>query len=176
MAFLESTSGANFSVAQTVSATANATNIFDVTGAGIGTIPTRMIGAGGSNTSIGIDIGAGDGMFVPQVLITNANTVAGTGGGTVQFTLQAAPDNGSGTAGTYTILYTSPTFIGTTISTTFSHLFNVPPIVPGQSLPRFYQLVYTVSGTLSAIFNASLTANAPTVRDATLYGNNFLDL
>jgi len=170
--YVETTSGAQFSVAQAITTTANATNVFDVTGAGVGNLPTAMIGTSGKNTNIFLDIGAGDGMAIPDVVITNALSTAGTGAGTVTFTLQSAPDNGSGSAGSYTVLYTSAAFAGTAITAGFQHIFQVPPTPPGIALPRFYQLVYTVSSTFSATFNANLVLNPATVRDVTKYGNN----
>lgn len=173
MAYIETTSGAKFSVAQNITTTANSTNVFDITGAGAGNAPA-MIGAGGVNTAMGVDIGAGDGMAIPEVIITNALTTAGTGAGTVTFSLEAAPDNGSYSAGSYYQLFASKTFAGTAIVPGFQFIFQVPPIPPGAALPRFYRLVYTVASTFDATFNANLVLNPPTVRDATLYGNNFV--
>lgn len=175
MAYTETTSGAGFSVAQALSTTANSTNVFDVTGAGAGNAPS-MIGAGGLKTAIGIDIGAGDGVATPQVLITNALTTAGTGSGTVTISLQAAPDNGSYSAGTYYTLYTSDAYAGTAITAGWQLIIPVPSIPPAAALPRFYRLVYTISGTFAATVNANLLLNAPLVRDATLFGNNFVAL
>lgn len=174
MAYLESTSGANFSVAQALTTTANSTNVFDITGAGSGNAPA-MIGAGGLNTAMGSDIGAGDGIAIPEVIISNALTTAGTGSGTVTISLQAAPDNGSYSPGTYYTIYTSEAFAGTDITAPFQLVFPVPPIPPGAPLPRFYRLVYTISGTFAATVNANLVLNAPTVRNARLYGNNLSD-
>lgn len=171
--YIETTSGAQFSAAQAISSTANATNLFDVTGAGTGVAPA-MIGAGGINTNMFVDIGAGDGMAIPEVVITNALTTAGTGTGTITFSLQSAPDNGSYSPGTYTTIFTSPAFVGTAITAPFQYIFQVPPTPPGIALPRFYRLVYTVSGTAGATFNANLLLNYATVRDATKYGSNFV--
>jgi hypothetical protein len=171
MAYVETSSGAQFSAAQAISATANATNLFDVTGAGTGNAPA-MTGTAGLNTNMFVDIGAGDGEAVPQVVITNALTTAGTGTGTITFSLQSAPDNGSYSPGTYTTIFTSPAFVGTAITAPFQYIFNVPQTPPGIALPRFYRLAYTVSGTAAATFNANLLLNAPTVRDVTKYGNN----
>lgn len=174
MAYTESTSGANFSVAQAVTATANSTSVFDITGAGSGNAPA-MIGAGGVNTAMGSDIGAGDGIAVPQVIISNALTTAGTGSGTVTFSLQAAPDNGSYSPGSYYTLWTTQAIAGTAITAPFQFVEYVGPIPPGYALPRFYRLVYTVSGTFAATFNANLVLNAPTVNLAKQYGNNLND-
>lgn len=172
MAYPETTSGANFSTAQVITATADSTNIFDITGAGVGNAPA-MIGAGGVNTAIGSDIGAGDGMEVPQVLVSV--TTAGVGSGTVSVSLKAAPDSGTYTEGTYTTLYTSAAFVFSALAKGTIIKFNVPPIPPSMAaLPRFYKLTYTVTGATGVSFTANLLLNAPDIRDATLYGSNFV--
>ncbi len=175
MAYVETTSGANFSVAQALSTTAASSNVFDITGAGAGTAPS-MIGAGGLRTALGADLGAGDGMAVPEVLITNALTTAGTGSGTLTISLEAAPDNGSYSPGSYYTLASTDAIVGTSIVAGWQLILPVPSIPPGAALPRFYRLVYTISGTVAATVNANLLLNAPLVRDATLYGNNYVAL
>ncbi len=175
MAYVETTSGAAFSVSQALTTTANSTNVFDITGAGSGNAPS-MIGAGGLKTALGADLGAGDGMSSPSVLVTNALTTAGTGSGTLTISLQAAPDNGSYSPDTYYTLYTSDAFVGTTIVAGWQLVIPVPSIPPGDKLPRFYRLVYTISGTVGCTLNANLLMNPPLVRDATLYGSNFVAL
>lgn len=171
MAYLESTSGANFSTAQSVTATAASTNIFDVTGAG-STVAPAMIGASGLTTALGYDIGAGDGAAMPEVLITFGTCTTVTG--TLTIALQAAPDNGSYSPGTYETLTATAAFTGTTqLFSGAQVIMVVPPIPPGLALPRFYRLNYTVTGSISVLVTASLLLNAPTIRDATLYGSNF---
>jgi hypothetical protein len=174
MAFLESVSGANFSVAQTVTTTGASTNTFDVTGAGVGNAPA-MIGANGANTAIGVDIGAGVGMEVPQVIvnITTATTVTGT----LTIAVQSAPDNGSYSAGTWTTLSSTAALTGT------SQLFAgaiivlpVPPVPGGQAsvaTPRFYRVYYTVGSSISVVVSANLTINPPTYLEVARYGSNF---
>jgi len=161
------------SQAQAITTTADSTNVFDITGAGVGNAPA-MIGAGGINTAIGVDFGSGDGMAMPQVFI--AVTTAGTGAGTISFSLKAAPDSGTYTEGTYTTLYTSNAFVGTTFLVGNVYSFNIPPIVPAEKLPRFYKLTYTVSGSATASFTADILLNAPSLRIATLYGNNYISI
>lgn len=170
MAYVETTSGANFSTAQSVTTTANSTNVFDVTGAGAGNAPA-MIGANGVNTAMGIDIGAGDGMAPAAVMVTFNS--AGGSSNTITVSLEAAPDNGSYSPGTYVQLFASKAFIESAIADGDQLIFNVPPIPPGLALPRFYRLVYTCSSTVGASITANLLMNAPLIRDAKLYGNNF---
>lgn len=178
MAYVETSSGALLSSSQLITATVNSTNVFDITGAGSGNAPA-MIGTDGKNTAMGSDIGAGDGIAIPYVMVTNASTTAGTGSGTFTITLQAAPDNGSYSPGTYYTLWVTEPFAGTAVTAPFQLLMQVPPIPPGATLPRFYRLVYTTLGNIAS-FTATLTANLlfnpPTVRDATLYGSNFVSV
>lgn len=175
MAYLESTSGANFSVAQSVTATAPSTNVFDVTGAGAGNAPA-MIGAGGINTALGYDVGAGDGAAIPQVLISfgTCTTVSGT----LTIAVQCAPDNGSYSAGSYVTLMSTAALTGATqLFAGNSLILPIPALPPGLiasiGLPRFYRVNYTVGSSISVIVNASLTLDAPTLKDVTIYGNNF---
>lgn len=174
MAYVETTSGAELSLAQAITTTADSTNTFDVTGAGVGNAPA-MIGAGGVNTAMGIDIGAGDGVAIPQiwVIVTGSTTVTGT----LTITLSAAPDNGSYSAGTYTVLHSSAALTGATqLAVGAAYKFDVPPIIPGEALPRFYKLTYTVSASISVVVSAFVMFNAPDLRDPKLYGNNFVSL
>lgn len=172
MAYTETTSGAQFSVNQAVTATADSTNVFDVTGAGVGNAPA-MIGAGGVNTAMGFDVGAGEGPAVPQVQIAVITSTTATG--SLQISLSAAPDNGSYSAGTYVPVYESAPLTGAQLAKGAVLTFQVPPIPPALLLPRFYKLTYTVvSGSISLVVDANLLINAPLVRDVTLYGSNFV--
>lgn len=171
MAYFDFNSGTNFSTAQAITTTAASTNVFDVTGAGAGNAPA-MIGANGVNTALGIDIGAGDGVAVPEVLAIVTTT--GTGTGTVSISIQAAPDNGSYSPGTYVTLATSAAFVGTALVAGTEIKIPVPP-VPSTftGLPRFYRLNYTQTGDGAASFTANLLLNAPDLKQSQKYGNNF---
>lgn len=172
--YTETTSGAQFSAVQAVTTTADSTNVFDVTGAGSGNAPS-MVGAGGVNTAMGIDLGAGDGMAVPQIIVEIVTPTTVTG--TLTITLKAAPDDGSYGQGTYTTLYSSAALTGTTqLAAGALYKFNIPPIIPGEALPRFYKLTYTVSASISVTVNAYVLFNASDLRIPTLYGNNFTAL
>lgn len=172
MAYVETTSGAQFSNAQAITGTADSTNIFDVTGAGVGNAPA-MIGAGGVNTAMGSDIGAAEGVAVPSILLTVTGSTTVTG--TLTISLKAAPDNGSYAEGTYTTLLSGAALTGATqLGVGAQYVIPVPPILPGEALPRFYKLTYTVSGSISVVASANLLFNAPLARDATLYGSNFV--
>ena len=117
MAYLEGqvvgTSNTALSVAQAITGTnttVKSTNVFDAAGAGVGTTPSMVgpvTGAVGSlvlggATALGTDFGTGQGVAHPGVLFTVTTT--GTGSGTIAFGIEAAPDSGTGTEGTYTLL------------------------------------------------------------------------
>lgn len=173
MVYYETTSGALLSSVQAITGTADSTNIFDVTGAGVGNLPT-MIGAGGVNTAMGYDIGGGvEGVAVPQILITVITPTTVTG--TLTISLKAAPDSGTGTEGAYTTLYTGAALTGSTqLAAGAQYIVPIPPILPGEALPRFYKLTYTVGSSISVTVTSVVLFNAPNIRDAKLYGENFV--
>ena len=78
------------------------------------------------------------------------------------------------TGRSWSTIFTSAAFVGTSITAPWQYFFKVPALPPGIALPRFYRLVYTISGSVGCTLNANLILNAPTVRDATLYGSNFV--
>lgn len=163
---------------QAITATAASTSIIDVTGAGSGNAPAMINGFPQANTAIGVDYGVGDGMAVPYVvlLVTATTTVTGT----LTVALQAAPDNGSYSPGTYTTLYASAALTGATQLAAGKVLyFPIPPTLNsmGEALPRFYRLNYTVTGSISLSVNAFVTLNPPSFAAFGLlggqYNNNF---
>lgn len=167
---------------QTVTATADSTTVIDVTGAGSGNAPAMINGFPATNTSIGVDYGVGDGMAIPYVviIITAVTTVTGT----LVITLNAAPDNGSYSPGTYTTIFTSAGLTGSTQLYAGAVLyFQLPPTLAamGEALPRFYKLIYTVaSGSISLKSNAFITLNPPSFAGTKAgilggqYANNFI--
>lgn len=161
---------------QAITVTADSSSIVDITGAGSGNAPTMIGGYPASNTSIGADWGAGEGVSVPYVYITV--TTAGTTSNTLTVSLNAAPDNGSYSPGTYTQLYASTAFTGSTLVKGAVLLFPVPPRLQttayGEVLPRFYKLTYTCSGSLTVSVAAGMVINPPTSLTALQYQNNFV--
>lgn len=163
--FLDNALTFNTSVSssQTITATADSTTIIDITGAGVGNAPAMINGYGAANTAIGVDYGVGDGMAAPYVviIITAVTTVTGS----LVITLNAAPDSGTYTQGSYTTIFTSTALTGSTqLYAGAVMYFPVPPVLSamGEALPRFYKLTYTVaSGSISLKANSFITLNPP---------------
>lgn len=168
----------SWSSAQTVTTTTDSTNVVDVTGAGSGNAPAMISGFPSSNTAIGDDYGAGDGVAIPYLYVTVPSLTGGTQTGTVTISLSAAPDDGSYGQGTYTTLFSLPAITGTNLNSALGH-YIIVPVPPtqfawtGEKPPRFYKLTYTVSGTQSTKFLAGLMLNPPSSLLADQYNNNF---
>jgi hypothetical protein len=94
------------------------------------------------------DIGVGDN---PALKFLATVAVAFAGGTSLQLELSGAPDNGSGSPGTYTAMWLSPAValadldLGQQIGN-----IDVPRVIPGQPLPRFLRLRFISSGTFTA--------------------------
>jgi hypothetical protein len=160
--------------AQAITTTADGTNVIDVTGAGSGNAPAMINGFPATKTAIGEDYGAADGASVPWFYLVV--TTAGTGAGTITVSLSAAPDNGSYSPGSYTQLYASKAFVGTSLTAGSILAFPVPPTLwtEGEALPRFYKVTYTVSGSATASVVAGFAINPFTGSIGGQYANNYL--
>lgn len=124
------------SLAQTTG-TYNASNILDL---GLSGLPTSA-GGGGAR-----DIGVGDD---PQLKLSAIITQTVTSGGaaTLQVQLQGAPDNGSGAPGSYTTMWTSPTFaLAALIQGAQLANVGMPRDLWEQVNPRFLQLQFIIGG------------------------------
>lgn len=120
------------------------TNVLDL-GVGLTNQPAVPSFAAGGGAR---DIGIGDD---PAMKILVIVTVALTGGTSLQVNLQGAPDNGSGAAGAFTTMYTSPVYVeATLIQGARLADIDMPRPVAGQPLPRFLQLQYISVGTHAA--------------------------
>jgi hypothetical protein len=126
-------------------------------GTGAGDSPTATGGVSTNQIDLGIlglptsasgggarDIGVGDDPALKLLVLV---TTAFTGGTNMQVSLQGAPDNGAGAPGAYTTMISGPIVVlaslvaGTRLLDT-----DVPRPAPGQSLPRYLQLLYTIVG------------------------------
>lgn len=164
-----------WSTAQAVTTTADGTVVVDVTGAGVGNAPAMINGFPATNTSIGYDIGLGDGVAIPYLLLQS--TVTGTGAGTVTISLSAAPDNGSYSPGTYTAIYTSKAIVGSSLVAGDYIIVPVPPTLffeEGEALPRFYKVTYTVASTQTSSWKAGIVLNPTSTLIQGQYNNNFV--
>lgn len=136
-----------FSSAQAVTTTAASTNPIDLAGLGSGTTISNIIG----NASVwGQDIGIGNGVYQPAILVTVGTAFAGGTSLNVQF--QGAVDNGSGSPGTWNT-YAESGAIVTASLTANRTIFriNVAAVQPDNGpLPRFLRLNYVVVGTYTA--------------------------
>ena len=152
-----------FSQAQAITATANSTSIYDVTGAGSGNAPSLSFG---NASTFGDDMGIGDGVAIPYLIVNIGTAFATANSGTLQVSLQEAPDNGSNAPGTYTTIYSSAVFAASALTANTQLLMvQVPPRPAGTALPRFYRVVYTVAtGSFSAgTVTAALAINPPSL-------------
>lgn len=172
MAYTELSSGAQLSTAQAVTTSVASTNVFDVTGAGSGNTP-NMIGNSGLATNLGTDLGQGQNNAHPGVLFTIST--AGTGTGTFAFGIEAAPDNGSFSPGTYTRLTTSGTKAGlATLTLGYTLYLPLPPIPPEfAGLPRFYRAFYDLANTATMSVTAEFLMNPPSVKSVLDSVKNF---
>jgi hypothetical protein len=162
----------SYTAGQQLTATANST-VVDLTGAGVGNAPAMINGFPNTNTAIGFDIGAGDGEAIPYLFI--GIKAKGTNSGTISFALQAAPDNGSYSPGTYTQLYATPAITANNL--VVGNYLIVPPTLfafPSEALPRFYRLVYTITGTVDLTVTAGLVLNPASSFLLGQYNNNFI--
>lgn len=169
----------NWSTPQALSlngSNADSTGVIDLTGAGSGTLPNIINGFPATNTAVGYDIGAGDGSAIPYLYVSV--TTAGTGAHPLVIELLAAPDNGSGSQGSYTQLYQSSNPNASTLVKGSTLLVPVPPTLfnwPSEAPPRFYKLNYSSTGgaiTLSVL--AGILLNPPSTLLMPQYNENFI--
>lgn len=169
------------STAQTIGAVTTfvaSTSVYDVTGAGVGVAPNMIGGITSSGaTTIGFDIGAGDGMAIPEVF-WDVSTAFSTGGATLQVKLQCAEDTGTNQPSTWFDLYTSKSFTGATLIAGFNGQFQIPEVPNdfGEQMPRFYRMAYvtgTASFTAGAI-SANIVLNPSQATKLQNYPSNFI--
>lgn len=166
---------------QAITSTAAGTNVYDVTGVGSGTVPpmiTGVLGTTGAAVPIGFDIGAGDGMAIPEVTWEIPTAFVSAGGATLQIVLQASADSGGSAVSYQTIIQTSTFTAGQLAANTIGQ-FQVPPVPPGwvgEAMPRFYRLNFVVgTSTFSAgNITAYLNLNPPQATKLQNYPGNYV--
>lgn len=128
--------GTNYDLPTT--GTQNSSNILDLHMAGIPVLANlqgaRDIGAAGTKLKMLIQV-----------------VTAITGGTSLQVALQGAPDNGSGSPGSYVTWWTSPVYTeATLVAGARLYDMDMPRPPAGVSIPRFLRLTYISVGTHSA--------------------------
>lgn len=161
---------------QAITVTAVSTGVYDITGLGVGNPATDIFGATfGQATSQSADIGGGGPLDSPPMIVALVGTAFTAGGSaTLTITLQSAPDTtNSGTPGSWTDVASTPAIaVANLIAGAAAARFVVPPKTPGQTLPRFYRLNYTVAtGPMTAgTMNAFIATGAD---NSAIYSSNF---
>lgn len=109
---------------------------------GLSGLPTSS-GGGGAR-----DIGIGDDPAMKLLVLVATAFASGT---SLQVNIQGAPDNGSGAAGSFTVMASGPVVAEASLIVG-ARLFDddMPRPAPGQPLPRFIQLGYVTVGTHTA--------------------------
>jgi hypothetical protein len=116
-------------------ATGVSTNIIDLHLIGI---PILAAGQGARDIGIGDD---------PAMKLLVLVTTAFSGLTSLQVSLQGAPDNGSGAPAAFVTWYSSPVVLLANLVIGQRMLdMDVPRPPPGQPIPRFLQLAYTIAG------------------------------
>lgn len=137
--------------------TQDSTNIVDL---GLVGIPSSANGGGAR------DIGIGD---KPSLKLSALVTKVFAGGTDLTIELQGAPDNGSGAPGSWTTMWTSPTYaLASLLAGVQLANVDVPRVIAGQVLPRFLKLVYTSTGTFTG--GGSIEAQIVIDRDDQIIG------
>lgn len=159
------------------SGSGNFPTVIDLTGVGSGNAPTMIGGYPATNTAIGADIGQGDGMAIPYLYVVV--TVTFTTLTSLVLLLEAAPDGGSYSPGAYTTIFQSEAIPVASLTAGAYFQVQVPPRAlsgqPGEALPRFYRLAYTVNGSEAGAGSmlAGFTINPFNGLVNTLYPENF---
>lgn len=122
-------------------ATVDSTGVIDLAGVGVGQpAPNRF----GTSSSFGEDIGIGDGVSPPKLIVIVGTAFATATGATLRVQLKAAVDtNNTGNPGAYQIIdQTDDYAVGVLTAGQKIAEFTIPPRYPGQGFPRFYKLTY----------------------------------
>jgi hypothetical protein len=133
-----------------------ASNIIDL---GLSGLPSSANGGGARDMGVGDD---------PMLKLSAIVGTAFADGTNMYLILAGAPDDGTGSPGSYTTMWTSPTYLEATM-VAGAQLANVdiPRVIAGQVLPRFLRLSFVTSGTHTA---GTVQANIVLDRDDQIIG------
>jgi len=118
--------------------TQDASNIIDL-GITLG-IPTSANGGGAR------DMGIGD---YPAMKLSAIAVAAFTTSNTIQVELQGAPDDGTGAAGSWTVMWTGPVLTSAPLGAQLANV-DLPRVVFEQVLPRFLKMTFVSGGTTNS--------------------------
>jgi hypothetical protein len=138
------TASANTDSLAQAAGTYTLSNVIDI---GLNGLPTSA-GGGGAR-----DLGIGDDPALKLLILVTTTATSG-GAATVQFELDGAPDNGSGVAGAYSVMWQSQAIgYATLLQGTYVANIDLPRPPPGVNIPRFYRVRFIVA-------TATVTAGA----------------
>lgn len=147
----------------------HSTDNIDLAGVGSGTAVTNIIG---NASTLAGDPGVG--RWAQQIYITIGTTF--TGGTSLTVNLAAAPDNGSGSPGTYTVISATGAIpvANLTSGSVIPLAWNV--LFPISLKPRFFELQYSPAGTFGAgtIGFAAVVAGRNDFRSMQQAANNYV--
>jgi hypothetical protein len=144
------TGGVTPSYVDLITSTGNSTNVIDLHIVAPPGVPVLASGQGARDMGIGDDPAL-------KILVQCCGTFAG--GTSLIVTLQGSPDNGSGAPLGFNTWYASPTVVLASLLPGVRIMdMDVPRPPPGQPMPRFFRLAYTVAG---GPFTSTGTAAGP---------------
>jgi hypothetical protein len=122
--------------------TQNSSNVLDLAGPALPASQSSPFAAPGRDLGIGDD---------PALKLMVLVTTAFASGTNIAIAFQGAPDNGSGSPGSYVTYATGPTVVEASLIVG-ARLFDIdwPRPAPGSVPPRFVRLSYVTSGTHTA--------------------------
>jgi hypothetical protein len=162
------------SAPQSITVSAASTNTVDLTGFGYGTTPNLNFGLG---SVYGADMGIGDGVAMPKVVVDVGTSFATSTNATLTIQLQGGQDNGSN-AVTNWITYAEIPGLTPTNLTAASNNFSLdlPKVPYSDPFPRFWRLYFSVAtGTFTAgtIYYAGIAIQRDDSYATSQYPRNF---
>lgn len=121
-------------------------NVIDLLGSGVGTAPANIIG---NATTFGQDMGVGDGMPVPKLIVSVGTAFVTGGSATLNVQFQGAPDTAvTHVEGTYKTYMETGTIAAANLTAgAVIARMDWPPVFPASERPRYIRLAFvTPSG------------------------------